>query len=308
MKKYAIIQDNKIFVFDDRWITINADEDRKGQHVLIKENGDIVAGLGGKFRNLRDLGKKKSGVVVDEDELVRFLNTRAGEKFIGIADKNFHPLSSIGKTITKSEIINFNPVKYHEKQPTDEEIISRLGGPDKTKGSCASLAIAYTAQKGGMDVLDFRGEPTRSFFSDDYNRDRIFKDAIVARDTETVKGTIDALKVVESAPVNKEFILATGNHAAVVRKNTAGEFEYLELQGYWLGWKPMGTLGSDQMKGTLRRRFKTKIFFRNEYKKKWQCSVTDCDKLRTLENFKIAVGFINTDVDKQQKGRGGSIK
>ena len=59
--KRVIISDGKVYIEDDRWITINADEeeDRKGQHVLIKENGDIIAGLGGNFKNLRDLGRKK---------------------------------------------------------------------------------------------------------------------------------------------------------------------------------------------------------------------------------------------------------
>ncbi len=59
--KCVIISDGKVYIEDDRWITINADEeeDRKGQHVLIKENGDIIAGLGGNFKNLRDLGRKK---------------------------------------------------------------------------------------------------------------------------------------------------------------------------------------------------------------------------------------------------------
>ena len=70
----------------------------------------------------------------------------------------------------------------------------------------------------------------------------------------------------------------------------------------------MGTVGSNTMKGALRSRFKTKLFFRDYYKKKWQCSIVDCDKLRELENFKVAVGFVNTDSDKQKKWRGRTVK
>ena len=59
MRKIQILfPDNKkrILAFDDRWITINGeDNDGKGQHVYIKENGDVIFGLGGKFKNLRDL-------------------------------------------------------------------------------------------------------------------------------------------------------------------------------------------------------------------------------------------------------------
>ena len=68
MGKYICIGKNRIsfgtpkqggIISDDRWITINADEEegRKGQHVLIKENGTIVWGLGGKFKHLSELGK-----------------------------------------------------------------------------------------------------------------------------------------------------------------------------------------------------------------------------------------------------------
>ena len=61
--KIVQVKNGKVVVFDDRWITINADEEegRKGQHVLIKENGTIVYGLGGKYKHLRELGGKKSG-------------------------------------------------------------------------------------------------------------------------------------------------------------------------------------------------------------------------------------------------------
>ena len=74
-KRVASVQDGKVIIFDEHWITVNGeDNDGKGQHVLIKENGDIIAGLGGKFKNLRDL-KNKS---IDEEvkkELERAKNT-----------------------------------------------------------------------------------------------------------------------------------------------------------------------------------------------------------------------------------------
>lgn len=63
-KKTVTVRDGRVIVSDDRWITINADEEtgRKGQHVLIKENGSIVYGLGGKFKHLSDLKKKGKGL------------------------------------------------------------------------------------------------------------------------------------------------------------------------------------------------------------------------------------------------------
>ena len=55
--KYAVVQDGKIYIADEEhWITVRGDDGR-GQHVLINENGDIISGLGGKFKNLRELHK-----------------------------------------------------------------------------------------------------------------------------------------------------------------------------------------------------------------------------------------------------------
>lgn len=43
----VFIKNGKAIVYDDRWVTIGGeDEDGSGQHVLIKENGTIVAGFG----------------------------------------------------------------------------------------------------------------------------------------------------------------------------------------------------------------------------------------------------------------------
>ena len=313
--KYAILYDGKLYIADERWITINADKEtgQKGQHVLIKENGDIVFGLGGKFKNLRELGKnnKRGEFVKTKDELADFLQTKEGERFRKLADPHFSIFDYNPPKMKPEEIINYNPVKYHEKQPTEEEIIDTLGGGDRTKGSCVSVAFAYTAQKDGMNVLDFRGEPTRSFFSDDDKRNDIFKDAIIATETDTVKGTLEILKNVVSAPVGKEFLLGSGSHMAVVRKDEDGFIRYLELQSrIKCGWRQLGsTFLADDVKKVLRKRFKTQMYFRTDYKKKgWKCNLIDCDKLRELEVFKYALGFINTDADKQQKGAGGRIR
>ena len=90
MGKYICIGKNRIsfgtpkqggIISDDRWITINADEEegRKGQHVLIKENGTIVWGLGGKFKHLSELGKNN------------------GSTFKPVRDYNCHLAKELGK-------------------------------------------------------------------------------------------------------------------------------------------------------------------------------------------------------------------
>lgn len=57
----VLISDGKVYVTDERWVTIGGeDEDGSGQHVLIKENGNIVAGFG-TGKNVRSVfGEKKA--------------------------------------------------------------------------------------------------------------------------------------------------------------------------------------------------------------------------------------------------------
>lgn len=54
-------------------------------------------------------------------------------------------------------------VKKHEVQPTQDEIIKRVGGGDMTAGSCSSLAFAFAGNMCGYDVLDFRGGKSLDF-------------------------------------------------------------------------------------------------------------------------------------------------
>ena len=55
-------------------------------------------------------------------------------------------------------------IKPLKNRLRETEIIERIGGGDKTKGSCTSLAYAYVGNKIGLDVLDFRGGESLSFF------------------------------------------------------------------------------------------------------------------------------------------------
>lgn len=311
--KCAVLYDGEIFIFDNKdfqdghWITINADEEegRKGQHVFVRENGTIIYGLGGKFKNLRDLVKKEKGeeYAATKDEVVDFLKKTDGRLLREIADNDIVPFSH--KELKKENIDNFLEVKKHKTQPSEDEIIKNLGGADLTAGSCASLALAYTAQKDGWDVLDFRGGESRAFFSSGYNKQKLFKDSIVATDDRTVKGARKLLEtVVKKAPDKKEFLLSTGSHMAVVRRN-GNRFEYLELQSDDPQWTDFGdSYGSDP---SLKLRYRFGARMRKSSRGGFSL-LYDCEKLKDLEAFKMSIGFINTEKDKQKKGKGGGIK
>lgn len=299
-KHYACVQDGKVVVVDEQWITIGADPDEPGhgQHVLIKENGDIVAGLGGRFKNLKDLGKKKEKRehLITEDKLLEYLKTPDGSMFLGLAND-----------------IGYNPVKYHEKQPTETEIIKNLGGPDKTAGSCVSLAYAYVAQKSGLNVLDFKGGKSQDFFSGGYVTERIIKDAVVAISSRDINGTLTLLKKLNNEPAGKEFLLSTGSHMAVVRRTEINGYnwlQYLELQSSSNGWKTLGRFDKEaylkSMKNELKNRFGVKTA--RSKMALHSAHLVDCDKLKEDLKFQVALGFINTDKDKQEKGAGGYAK
>lgn len=324
-EKYAVLYDGKIFIFDSRdfqdghWITIGADEEegRKGQHVFVRENGTIVYGLGGKFKNLRDLKKKQSGggkdFILTKDDVANFINKGGdGARFMALADANYTGRYYSKKTINAEEVANFNPVKRFDKQPSEDEIVKNLGGADLTIGSCASLALAYTAQRGGYDVLDFRGGLSRRFFSSSENKAVLFGDCVVGTEHRTAQGAMRLMdKVLNNAPLGKEYLLATGRHMAVVRmeKDSNGNkvIKYLELQSKDSGWKDLGEPKSTQLRDMLHYRFAASL--RNTSRTAGHESyLYDCDKLRESENFKVSLGFINTEKDKQEKGAGGGIK
>ena len=90
------------------------------------------------------------------------------EKILKEKDKNGE-LASIVDKIKADEQIDYLPVQKLTEELTTEQIVARLGGADRTQGSCSSLAFAYAANKGGLDVLDYRGGKSREFFGKDKN-------------------------------------------------------------------------------------------------------------------------------------------
>ena len=197
------------------------------------------------------------------------------------------------------------PVTRFEKQLTEREIISRVGGLDKTKGSCVSVSFAYTGNKAGLDVLDFRDGESRRVFSMNVNISKVARfngvDGIIENTVNDYSGAHKVLKHVEDG---KQYILRTGKHAAIVRKNGSGILQYLELQAserenVWetlddsaLGWR-FGCQKSHVSYGTRYGLDNVLI---------------DVEKLGKSEDFQAMLKYINTAADKQRKGVGGGIK
>ena len=208
-----------------------------------------------------------------------------------------------------TENVEHRAVQALPKQLTSDEIIERLAGGDMTQGSCSSLAFAYIGNKNGLDVLDFRDGGSRRVFSMNKNIMKMLElpgvEGSITKVKKEVQGTIDVLKNLE---LNKEYYLATGKHAAIVRKLDTG-YQYLELQSkYQNGWMPFERYGS--MATTLNKRFGCRKTVDKSFGYVWKRTVIlmDVDSFKDNEEFEQLLGYINTAVDKQRKGELGDVR
>lgn len=208
-----------------------------------------------------------------------------------------------------TENVEHRAVQALPKQLTPDEIIERLAGGDMTQGSCSSLAFAYIGNKNGLDVLDFRDGGSRRVFSMNKNIMKMLElpgvEGSITKVKKEVQGTIDVLKNLE---LNKEYYLATGKHAAIVRKLDTG-YQYLELQSkYQNGWMPFERYGS--MAATLNKRFGCRKTVDKSFGYVWERTVIlmDVDSFKDNEEFEQLLGYINTAVDKQRKGALGDVR
>lgn len=210
--------------------------------------------------------------------------------------------------------IEHREVGLLKKSLTDDEIIKKLGGGDMTDGSCASLALAYTGNRCGFDVTDFRGGQSCDFFQYGLNIESImnFKGA-KGQIYKVKKQAFDTAKIIKELPKDKEYLLSVAKHASII-KNTENGVMYLELQSAKEnGWKYFASDGRTTSE-TLMKRFgarktedKIKIGGKTIIHEK-KVVILEVDSLKNNEEFKDILGYINTATDKQKKGASGNAK
>ena len=187
------------------------------------------------------------------------------------------------------EGIEYREVKPFTTQPTDTELIERIGGGDKTSGSCASLAFAFAANKGGLDVLDFRGGKSLDYFSTFTNLMQIC-DKVGGYSSFSTTG----IQLMKQTQQGKLYYLVYAQHAAIVRQVGKGKYEFLELQHSTSnGWKPLDSRVFSWRFGGSGRQFGL---------------IMDIELLQMDSGFKKMVGYINTAKEDQRKGMSGTIK
>ena len=191
------------------------------------------------------------------------------------------------------------PPQKMAKQPTQEQIIKKVGGGDKTRGSCSSAAFAYAGNKAGYDVRDFRGGESCSTFARDMNIEQVCKfpgvDGIWKHGKNDLKVAHELLDKVEDG---KQYYFAVAKHAAVVQKAGDG-IEFLELQSR----TDNGFHALDDMK--LRFRFGCRF---RAGKSSNEGFLIDLEKLAKSPDFIEMLKYINTEPGKQVKGVGGGVR
>ena len=217
--------------------------------------------------------------------------------------KLLEDLEATSKTVK----LDYNPVKTRTKNISDDEIISALAGGDQTRGSCASVALAYVGQKQGWDVLDFRDGESRYFFSKSRNLLELSKaDGISALHYGDVVGKTSctlANNFLKKCEIGKEYYLGVGRHAAIVRKNESGVLQYLELQSAVnSGWMNF----NKNPKYTLNNRFG--CFSTSGHGEYLDFMINITDSNFGTDDFKSLLGYLNTVENEQRKGRYGTIK
>ena len=198
--------------------------------------------------------------------------------------------------------VSSNPVKRLVSHLSSDAIVSRLAGGDLTKGSCSSLAIAYAANRKGLDVLDFRGGESLRMFSQLKNIKLLAE--VGGYVMQDYNGYTLANRLISLVQPGKEYYFTSGSHAAIVRKSGTA-YEFLELQDPETagnGFKPLTVKQLKSRFGTKKSRtsYGIKLMFTEV--------LVDIDKMTDSPKFKELVSFINTEAGKQQKGVHGNIK
>lgn len=198
--------------------------------------------------------------------------------------------------------VDYLPLSKHGGQLTEDDIIARLAGGDKTSGSCASLSYCYIGQKAGYDVLDFRGGASCDLIA---SNNKSMLDSLHESGYDSIQGVARNYKTagkraLKQAEIGKEYMFSCGRHAAIVRRTGADAYEYLELQsGYSNGWKPFGTAEMDY---TLKKRFGADIGgFGDDVK----ATLVSVDEMAKSDRVLKILGYINTPEGMQRKGIGG---
>lgn len=199
---------------------------------FLKDNDSLINRDSSSLKMRKNHKIEKEPSVIDEDTDKKYSEELMKIRGNGELAKGAS-LSEIDKQLTQMNI-EYQPVQKMSEPLTSAQIIARISGKDHTDGSCASMALAYAANRCGWDVLDFRGGASCNYFQ------KHIVDVIKDAGGKIISGTDNfdmSEKLLRSVQKGKEYIFTCSDHCAVVRRTDNG-LEYLDLQEKSKnGWK-----------------------------------------------------------------------
>jgi len=193
-----------------------------------------------------------------------------------------------------------NPLMFErlENDLNEDQIIDKVGGADQTRGSCMSLSCVYTANQAGYDVDDFRGGASQEFFSRNSNiREMANFEGVISFEMSNTNDFRAVHDLMNHTVEGRDYILATGRHAAIIRR-TGETFNYLELQSAnHNGWHEL----TDER---LRNRFRCQrshSFYGSRVEARSQ--LIDVETLGQSSQFVGVLPYLNTN--NPMRGAGG---
>lgn len=208
----------------------------------------------------------------------------------GIADIDV--LNSIVPDDVDVEGIEAIDFKRHTIQPSTRDIIEYISQDDPTDGSCASVAFAYIANKGGYDVLDFRDGDSRVLFGMNSVHEKIANlDGVKSWVIKSKADFDSAHELMDHIETGKEYFLSVGRHSAIVKKTKSGKVRYYDLQRNNSDAKSM--LLDDN---ALRWRFRCNDVHLNDLGEQVETTnvLIDIDTLKNNRDFLSMMRYINT--------------
>ena len=197
--------------------------------------------------------------------------------------------------------VEYRPIQPASFPRSEQQIISCISGGDRTRGSCASLAFAYAGNRAGYIVFDFRDGRSRDVFSSPAAIEQIANmDGVNSTILRGTDDTACAQQLMLEFERGRQYFMASGQHAAIVRLNDAGNYQYLELQNGISsenGWHLL-TLSA------LYSRFGCEDGQSREYSN----YLIDLDSLQNSSEFLNLLGYINTDESAQARGADGNVR
>ncbi|WP_049945039.1 hypothetical protein [Butyrivibrio sp. AC2005] len=269
------------------------DELGEGEDEKVDLGSRTSRGIGSSLEGARDNKENDSELSESQSEVGGTISDWISDTFSNSSNYDY-----IVGHLSKANV-EYRPLQIAHGNRTNEDIINRLSGGDLTQGSCSSLALAYAGNIAGFDVLDFRDGASRDFFS---SRDSIKKIASLPMvRSVTLSGTDDiasANQLMRDMAPGKEYYLATGQHAAIIR-NTGNGYEYLELQhpSNGNGWHELNDYILTARFGASRNHSVSYSNF-----------MIEVESLTNSQEFLNILGYINTAESAQAKGVAGNVR